>query len=87
MTHSEAHAEEAVRIPYIENVELEGVWGPDEMRWCGCGEYTLEKWGARRSERVGLNDAGDEVWIYEYKHGPRCPICQDKEVKGERVAA
>lgn len=56
----------------------EGVRGPNQLRWCGCGNHQLEVLGTFRTDRTEINEAGDEVYVYEFSHRALCPVCEDK---------
>ena len=66
---------------------VEGVRGPSPERWCPCGNHQLEIVGTFRTDRTEINHLGDEVYVYEYSHTPKCPVCQDEERRGISTGA
>jgi hypothetical protein len=67
---------------------VEGIRGPDPIRYCECGEYTLQLVGIFYTDP----DERARSLPSEYSHlGPLCPICEDEERRngdttGARVA-
>lgn len=60
---------------------VEGVRGPDPIRYCDCGVYKLQL----VASFVGWNEDGSHTKEpVEFSHWPtKCPVCLDKEAKGE----
>jgi hypothetical protein len=65
-------------VPFVE-----GIRGPDPIRWCGCGVWRLELIGQFLKSDPEMTDLKD--YVYEYSHMPICPVCKDKIRTGELV--
>lgn len=62
-------------------VMVQGVRGPDQLRWCPCGDHQLEVLGRYYATTAGPISEDDEP--IEFSHIPLCPVCQDEERRGE----
>lgn len=60
---------------------VEGVRGPDPIRWCECDQWTLQLVGQFYGEDENGKRTKEPI---EYSHYPaKCPICLDEEKRRE----
>lgn len=60
---------------------IQGIRGKQQLRWCACGDHILEVVGTHYYDPEG-NPAE-----LEYSHRPLCPVCEDKERRGDTTGA
>ena len=60
-----------------------GVRGPKQLRYCGCGRFTLQLVGSFHEYDDDGNVSKEPT---EFSHLPLCPICEDEEKRKEKAA-